>query len=197
MGAYAPPAIAGEALVDEVMRSVIQPMLDGMRPYGVAYRGVLYAGLMLTPNGLKVLEFNCRFGDPEAQVVLPMLDGDLYELCLHAARGTLCDATPPRWRPGACVGVVLASGGYPDAYTTGYPVSGLDSLPEGGLVFQAGTAYGEGTTVTAGGRVLTAVGRGADMAEARALAYETAEAISFSGSFFRRDIAARELAARL
>jgi phosphoribosylamine--glycine ligase len=196
MGAYAPPAIANDALISEVMRSVIQPTLDGMRPYGIDYRGVLYAGLMLTPSGLKVLEFNCRFGDPEAQVVLPMLDGDFYALCRHAARGTLQDAAPPRWRAGACVGVVLASGGYPDAYAVGYPISGLDDLPHGGLVFQAGTAWDSGATVTAGGRVLTAVGRGGDMAEARALAYETAEALSFSGSFFRRDIAARELVAQ-
>lgn len=196
MGAYTPPAAADDALIDEVLRGVIQPTLDGMRPHGVDYRGVLYAGLMLTPDGLKVLEFNCRFGDPEAQVVLPMLDGDFYELCLNTARGTLREVTPPRWQSGACVGVVLASAGYPDAYTTGHPISGLDALPDGGLVFQAGTTWGDGATVTAGGRVLTAVARGESMAAARALAYETAASVSFAGAFYRHDIAARELVER-
>lgn len=193
MGAYAPPAAVDEALVDELMRTVIQPTLAGMKPHGVEYRGVLYAGMMLTTDGPKVLEFNCRFGDPEAQVVLPMLDSDLYELCRAAARGTLRDLPPPRWRPGACVGVVLASAGYPDAHPVGELIDGLNDLPDGGLVFQAGTALRDSELVTAGGRVLTAVGWGESMAAARKLAYHTAESVSFAGAFHRRDIALREL----
>jgi len=194
MGAYAPPGAVDATWVGEIMRTVVQPTLEGMRPHGVDYRGVLYAGLMLTADGVKVIEFNCRMGDPETQVVLPLLESDFFELCQAAASGTLAELPELRWHAGGCVGVVVASDGYPGAYRSGLPVEGLDRLPEGGLVFHAGAELHDGQVITAGGRVLTAVGRGADLAAARELAYRTAEAVSFEGAFFRRDIAARELA---
>jgi phosphoribosylamine--glycine ligase len=197
MGAYAPPGVVDGTWVDEVMRTVVLPTLEGMKPHGIDYRGVLYAGLILTADGVKVIEFNCRMGDPEAQVVLPLLASDFFEVCLAAATGTLSELPELRWHDGDCVGVVVASGGYPGAYRTGVLIGGLDRLPEDGLVFHAGTDMRDGKVVTAGGRVLTAVGRGADLASARELAYRTAAAVTFEGAFFRRDIAAREFATHL
>ena len=193
MGAYAPPSAVGPELVDQIERDIIRPTLDGIRARAGEYRGVLYAGLILTESGPKVLEFNCRFGDPETQVVLPLLESNFLELCLATARGELASLAPLRWREGGAVAVVLASAGYPGPYETGKPIHGLDALPEGGLVFHAGTALRDGQVVTAGGRVLAAVGRGPDLAAARDLAYRTADAISFEGAYRRGDIAAREL----
>jgi phosphoribosylamine--glycine ligase len=193
MGAYAPPAAADAAFLRTVSAAIIEPTLAALRRRGLDYRGVLYAGLILTADGPKVIEFNCRFGDPETQVVLPMLESDLLELCLATAEGRLSEAPPLQWRSGAAVGVVLASGGYPGDYQTGYPIHGLDQLPNGGLVFHAGTGLQDDRVVTAGGRVLTAVGLGPSMAAARDLAYATAEAIHFEGRHFRRDIALREV----
>jgi phosphoribosylamine--glycine ligase len=192
MGAYAPPGAVDERLVGAIVDTIIRPTLEGIRARAGAYRGVLYAGLILTSDGPKVLEFNCRFGDPEAQVVLPMLQADLLELCLATARGELAALPPLAWHEGACVAVVLASGGYPGAYSTGYPIHGLDALPAGGLIFHAGTALRDGEIVTAGGRVLAAAGRGSTIAEARRLAYATADAISFEGAYRREDIGLRE-----
>lgn len=192
MGAYSPTALVDAALSARILDEIIRPVVRGMAARGIDYRGVLYAGLMLTADGPKVIEFNCRFGDPETQVILPLLDADLVELCAAAAEGRLADVAPPSWRPGACVGVVVAAGGYPGAYPTGRPIDGLARLPAGGLVFHAGTKDADGTTVTAGGRVLTAVGCGADMAAARALAYATVNAVSFDDAFCRSDIALRE-----
>jgi phosphoribosylamine--glycine ligase len=193
MGAYAPPGAVDPVLIEWVLRDVITPTVAGMDARGITYRGVLYAGLILTDDGPKVLEFNCRFGDPETQVILPLLDVDLVGLCTATARGELASHPPLTWFPGACAGVVLASGGYPGSFTTGHPIRGLDAIPAGGEVFHAGTTRRGADIVTAGGRVLTAVGRGADMAAARDLAYAVAGAISFDGIYYRTDIASREL----
>jgi phosphoribosylamine--glycine ligase len=193
MGAYAPPGAVDAALVERALREVLTPAVRGMARAGIEYRGVLYAGLMLTADGPKTLEFNCRFGDPETQVILPMLDGDLLALFEATARGELANFPALDWFSGACVGVVLASGGYPGPHTTGHPIHGLDQLPEGGVVFQAGTLQRNEAVVTAGGRVLTCVGRGVDLATARELAYATADAISFDGLHRRADIGLREL----
>ena len=193
MGAYTPPAVMTSEWNDWTMRHVITPVVEGMAARGITYRGVLYAGLMLTDHGPKVLEFNCRFGDPETQVILPMLDADLVEICQATATGHLSSLDAPGWFPGACVGVVVASGGYPGTYGAGHPIHGLNDVPDGGIVFHAGTTMRGSEVVTAGGRVLTCVGRGEDMASARALAYEAARAVQFDGAFFRADIAEREL----
>ncbi len=193
MGAYTPPGLMSPDLVDEVMKQIIQPTIWGMRAQGIDYRGVLYAGLMLTESGPRVLEFNCRFGDPETEVVLPMLDSDFLELCIATAQGKLAEVPPLRWHSGACVSVVMASGGYPGSYQTGYPISGLDDLPAESMVFHAGTTSENGSINTAGGRVLAVTARGDSIQTARDLAYEYCQRISFEGAIYRQDIALREL----
>jgi phosphoribosylamine--glycine ligase len=193
MGAYAPPARVDGAMVERMLNDAIVPTLAAMRNEGITYSGIIYAGMMLTDDGPKVLEFNCRFGDPETQVILPMLNADLLELFVAIARGRLARFPELDWFSGACVGVVLASEGYPGSYTTGHPISGLDRIPEDGVVFHAGTRWRAHDIVTTGGRVLTAVGRGDSMQAAREVAYATAEAISFSGKYQRSDIALREI----
>jgi phosphoribosylamine--glycine ligase len=157
---------------------------------GHAYRGVLYAGLMMTRRGLQVLEFNARFGDPEAQVVLPRLESDLVALMLACARGDLASIPEPRWTNRSAVGIVVASAGYPDSYETGFPIGGLGTIPPGVLVFHAGTRFiPERGLVTSGGRVVTAVGLGQDVSEARLAALSGAVRVRFSGAYFRSDIA--------
>lgn len=193
MGAYTRPALADEAFIQRVMSEIVHPVLAEMAGRGVTYRGVLYAGLIATSDGPKVIEFNCRFGDPEIQVILPLLESDLLEICQAVASGTLGDLPPLQWSPKESVGVVVASGGYPGSYRSGDVIEGLDDLPEGGLVFHAGTRLEGDRIVTAGGRVLTAVGRGATRKEAADLAYRTAAAVRFADAFYRRDIAAREI----
>ncbi len=189
MGAFAPaPAVTPE-VEQRVMDEVVGPVLKGMAAEGYPFRGFLYVGLMLTATGPRVVEFNARFGDPEAQVVFPRLDEDLSALLLQAAAGTLV-SREARFKPGARVGVVLAAGGYPDAYATGTPIDGLEdaSAVPGALVFHAGTASREGRVVTAGGRVLTAVGSGTTHREAIDHAYAVAAQIHFDGMHYRRDI---------
>ncbi|HEX5166920.1 MAG TPA: phosphoribosylamine--glycine ligase [Thermomicrobiales bacterium] len=193
MGAYTPPGSVDAAMQQRFLDEVITPVVRELANRGIQYQGVLYAGMILTPDGPKVLEFNCRFGDPETQVILPMLNADFVDLCEATARGELAALPPIDWFPGACAGVVLASGGYPGPYTSGHPIDGLDAIPDGGIVFHAGTIRRGSETVTAGGRVLTCVGRGPDMAAARALAYATADAITFDGVYRRGDIALREM----
>jgi len=190
MGSYTPPAgLDVEALLDEVERTVMQPCVDVLRERGTPYRGCLYAGLMLTADGPRVLEFNARFGDPETQVVLPMLAADPVELFLACAQGALAPGRAARL-PGACVGVVAASGGYPGPSESGKPISGLDAVDPDVLVFHAGTrAAPDGGVVTAGGRVLTVVARGASLDDARTRAYAGVERIAFAGMRVRRDIA--------
>jgi len=190
MGSYAPPSFVDvDALLDQAVRDVIQPCVDVLRERGTPYRGCLYAALMLTPDGLRVLEFNARFGDPETQVVLPLLAGDPVPLFLACARAEL---QPGRetWSSGACVGVVAASGGYPGNVDTGRVIAGLDALDPDVLCFHAGTRRrDDGAYLTSGGRVLTVVGRGDTVDAARARAYANIDRISFDGMRYRSDIA--------
>lgn len=193
MGAYTPvPAVDGDHQA-AIMRTIIEPVLNEMRRRDIVYRGVLYAGLILTDDGPKVLEFNCRMGDPETEVILPMLRSDLGEMLAAAASGRLHNVACPEWEPGACVGVVLTSGGYPGSYRKGYPISGLDRLPEGVVAFHAGTRLdADDRVVTDGGRVLTLVAQGADFQAARRLAYQAVGDVRFTGVHYRHDIAQRE-----
>jgi phosphoribosylamine--glycine ligase len=189
MGAYSPLADMDAAQVDEVRRTILEPTVAELARRGTPYTGLLYAGLALTSAGPKVIEFNCRFGDPETQVVVPRLTSDLAGLLVAACDGSL-DRAELTWDPRACVTVVLASGGYPGAYRTGLPIEGLDAAGDG-MVFHAGTALDDdGRVVTAGGRVLAVSALGADVAEARALAYDAAGRIRFEGAYLRGDIAA-------
>ncbi|MGE5598656.1 MAG: phosphoribosylamine--glycine ligase [Bacteroidota bacterium] len=192
MGACAPAGVLGATGIDRAMETIVRPTLRGMAAEGRPYRGVLYVGLMVTAEGPKVVEYNCRFGDPEAQAVLPLIRDDLAELCLAAAEGSLGGRTVAA-HAGSAVCVVLASGGYPGDYRTGLPIAGLDEaagLP-GVTVFHAGTARRGGDVVTAGGRVLGVVGTGPDLAAARERAYAGASRIEFEGMYYRRDIATR------
>lgn len=194
MGAYAPAAILTPDLYQEAVNRVLLPAVRGMAAEGRPYRGVLYAGLILTPDGLRTLEFNCRFGDPEAQVVLPLLDADLAEVLLACAEGRL-DPTAVRWGGEACVCVAMTSGGYPGRYATGMPIEGIEEAERSGcLVFHAGTRYQDGRLVTAGGRVLGVTATGPDLQTAIAVAYRGVEAIHFEGAHFRTDIGAKGLA---
>ena len=190
MGAYSPVATFGEAEAAEVCRTMLEPVVAELRSRGITYVGVLYAGLMLTTDGTKVLEFNVRFGDPETQVVLPRLQTPLGRLLLACAQGELTDVL--RWDDRAAVTVVLASAGYPGSYETGKTIQGLADAAgvEGALVFHAGTARQGDEVVTAGGRVLAVSGLGASVQEARAVAYAAADRISFDGLQRRGDIAA-------
>jgi phosphoribosylamine--glycine ligase len=192
MGAYAPVPAVDDALAERIRTDVLEPTVEGLAQDGVPYVGVVYAGLMVTADGPKVLEYNARFGDPEAQVLMPRLDADLVELCLACAEGRLA-ASPIAMRHEAGVTVVLASGGYPGPSETGLEISGLaDAERVGGVtVFHAGTAERRGRVVTAGGRVLTVSGLGDTIAVARERAYEAVSRIAFDGMRYRSDIGAR------
>jgi phosphoribosylamine--glycine ligase len=192
MGAYSPVPFVDDALAERIASDVLAATVRAMAAEGVPYRGVLYAGLMVTDDGPKVLEFNARFGDPETQVLMPRLDVDLAPVLAACAEGTL-GSRSVRVSPAAAVTVVLASGGYPEAYETGIEVSGLEDAEgvDGALVFHAGTAERRGRVVTSGGRVLSVSARGDDLADARARAYEACSRISFDGMHYRGDIAAR------
>ena len=195
MGAFAPSPLFTPDLHKRIMRQIIEPVLEGMAAENRPYSGFLYAGLMLTADGPQVIEFNARLGDPEAQVVLPMIDEPLLPL-LAAAVTRQLRRTGCRIRHEPHVGVVLASGGYPGPYATGQAISGITDAEalDDVLVFQAGTAMREGRLVTAGGRVLTVVGRGPDYRQAIARAYEGVAKIEFDGMQFRRDIGRKALA---
>jgi phosphoribosylamine--glycine ligase len=189
MGAYAPAPDISPQQIAALVELTLRPVVEGMAARGIPYRGVLYAGLMLTGDGPKVLEYNGRFGDPETQVILPLLASDLAEICLACATGRL-DEIDVRWRAGACAGVVLASAGYPGPYTPGQPITGLEeaaALP-GVTLFHAGTARQDGRLVTAGGRVLVTSATGDDLDQALARAYHAAERVDFAGKHYRRDI---------
>jgi phosphoribosylamine--glycine ligase len=195
MGAYSPVPVAGADVVAMVMDDAVAPTLDALRSMGIDYRGVLYAGLMLTPTGPKMLEYNVRFGDPETQVVLPRLTSDLGELLAAAAAGSL--GTAPTFDDGAAVTVVCASEGYPREVRTGDRIEGLDAARsvEGVTVFCAGVgAAPDGGLVTAGGRVLAVTGQGADLASARRRAYDAVDQISWRGMHHRNDIASAAVA---
>jgi phosphoribosylamine---glycine ligase len=192
MGSYSPVPAVDAALYEELVDLVVRPTVAELAQRGIDFRGVLYAGLMLTADGPKVLEFNCRFGDPETQALLPRLQSDLLDLLWAAANG---EQLPPaaEWRPGAAVGVVMASRGYPASASKGDVIQGLDrvrTLAEV-EVFHAATRATDAGVVTAGGRVLTVTGLGDTFAEARARAYAGVEQISFEGEQYRRDIALR------
>jgi phosphoribosylamine--glycine ligase len=190
MGAYSPVPFLDEAMTDRIRTEILERTVRSMAAEGVPYRGVLYAGLMLTERGPMVLEFNCRFGDPEAQVLMPRLRSEPAGLLLACGRGELGSA--PELVPEACVTVVLASGGYPEAYETGFEIEGLDAAGrvEGAIVFHSGTTERQGRVVTAGGRVLSISATGPSIAEARDRAYEAAARVSFEGMRHRTDIAA-------
>lgn len=184
MGAIAPAPLA-PALAAHIVDGIMEPVASAMVSDGIPYTGVLYAGVMVTADGPQVLEFNCRFGDPEAQVILPLLRGDLAPALVDVLEGGAPDLA---WRSQAAVCVVVASEGYPGPYATGRPITGLDRIVSGVLTFHAGTAAQDGVIVTAGGRVLNVVGLGVDMDAARDRAYVGVAAVSFEGMQFRRDI---------
>jgi phosphoribosylamine--glycine ligase len=196
MGAFAPAVVLDPATLQTVTATVVEPVIRGMAAEGIPFRGFLYVGLMLTAEGPKVIEFNVRFGDPEAQVIVPAIEEPLAPL-LHAAAGGALAAQTVRVSPARFVGVVLASGGYPGAFERGKPISGLERLAGARdvVVFQAGTTTRDGCLVTDGGRVLTVVGRGATYEAAMARAYEAIDALHFEGRHYRRDIGLRAVAA--
>ena len=192
MGAYSPPKSVDGALIQEVVDRVLRPAVLELAEGGDEFRGVLYAGLMLTAGGIRTVEFNARFGDPEAQVVLPRLQTDFVAMALAAAKGTLADFPDLRWSPQPCVGVVVASGHYPDdaAMRTGFQIRGLAEMPAGVLIFHAGTRFEPGRgLVTSGGRVVTSVALGETVTLARDKALAGARRVRFDGAFFRSDIA--------
>lgn len=193
MGTYAPAPVMTPEMTERAVEEILKPTIAAMAKEGRIYRGCLYLGLMVTADGPKVVEFNARFGDPETQVVLPLLDSDLVTIMCACADGTLADV-PIRWKDGAAVCVVLASGGYPGHYDKGQEIHGLaDAEAMGALVFHAGTAMKDGKLVTNGGRVLGVVGRGADISSAVDAAYAAAAKISFKDVYYRKDIAHRAL----
>jgi len=190
MGAYSPPGWLPEEVGAHIRQDITERTVAAMAEEGRPYRGVLYPGLMVTADGPRVLEFNCRFGDPETQVLLPRLRTDLLEVLWAVANNRL-ERVPLEWSDEVCVGVVLASGGYPGRYQTGYPIEGLADVDRDVMVFHAGTRPGEGGRIeTAGGRVLTVSALGRTMEEARAKAYRNVERIRFQAMHYRRDIGA-------
>ncbi|MBE1286344.1 MAG: phosphoribosylamine--glycine ligase [Alteromonadaceae bacterium] len=195
MGAYSPAPVVTSEINDRVMREVIEPTVKGMAAEGNPYTGFLYAGLMITADGTpKVIEYNCRFGDPETQPIMMRLQSDLVELCLAATKGELAGRTI-EFDPRPAVGVVLAAGGYPGSYAKGLPISGLGQGESvDAKVFHAGTALTGGDVVTAGGRVLCATAMGASVTEAQANAYALASHINWQDMFYRKDIAYRAIA---
>jgi phosphoribosylamine--glycine ligase len=193
MGGYAPVSVVSDALIERVRSEIFLPTLAAMREDERIFQGLLYAGLMLTDSGPQVIEFNARFGDPETQVVLPMLHSSLLDLLLLVARGERIDRSMVQWRSGAALTTVLAARGYPDTPETGKRVTIPAQIPEGVLVFHAGTKLVAGDVVTSGGRVITVTGLGSDIAEAAQRSRAAAETIGFEGKYFRRDIGWREL----
>ena len=187
MGSYSPVPWLGESDVDELVDTIHRPVLAELAQRGTPFTGLLYAGLMLTDDGPRVLEFNCRFGDPETQSILPRLEGDLLEALAGAAGGAL--GTELAVGAAAAVTVVLAAGDYPERNDGGTPIEGIeDAEAAGGIVFHAGTARHEGRLVTNGGRILNVTALGDDLPAARSAAYDAASRISFAGMRFRRDI---------
>lgn len=192
MGAYSPAPVYTPEMAEQVLHDVLQPAVDGMRAEGRLYKGVLYAGLMVTPEGVKVLEFNARFGDPETQAVLMRLKSDLVEIMLAVIDGTLQEKQL-EWYDDAAVCVVIASDGYPGHYAKGQPISGLDDDMPDTYVFHAGTAYAGQNIVANGGRVLGVTARGADIRQAIERVYLRADKIYYDGCFCRHDIGHRAL----
>lgn len=196
MGAYAPAPIATDEILQTARETVLVPTVNGMRAEGYPFIGCLYAGLILTASGIKVLEYNCRFGDPEAQVVLPLIDDDLAEI-LYACAGGDLKLDSIKFHEASAVCVVMASGGYPDSYKTGLKIGGLQNIKEedGVVVFHAGTKREDDAILTAGGRVLgvTAIGYKDDLQETIRSAYRAVEKITFDGAYYRSDIGVKGL----
>jgi len=194
MGSYSPPGFFSARMTEKVTKDILVPTVEAMVKEGMLYKGVLYAGLMIVNGEPVVLEFNARFGDPETQVVLPLLKTDLLDIFMAVVQGNL-DRVKIEWSSEACVGAVMSSDGYPGSYKTGFPIQGIDNVDKDVLVFHAGTKLGnDGIIYTDGGRVLTVVGMGKDMAEARRKVYHNIPSIDFKGCYYRRDIALREIA---
>jgi phosphoribosylamine--glycine ligase len=195
MGAYAPAPVIDGKLLKTVTETVIKPTVTALAEEGAPYRGCLYAGLIVDFEGPKLLEFNCRFGDPEAQAVLPLLEDDLFDVCAGAAAGSL-EFNRFEWRPGAAVAVVAASKGYPGEYEKGRVIKGLDEVAamEDVVVFHAGTAMEEDKVVTAGGRVFAVTALGANVADAIEKAYDAMDKVRFTGMHYRRDIGHKAIA---
>ena len=196
MGAFAPSPLMTSALQDMTMRDIAQRVVDGVKADAAGdYRGFLYISLMLTPTGPQVIEFNVRFGDPEAQVLLPAIDGPLAQVLLACANGTLDQAPALTLSSDKFVGVVMASGGYPGAMQLGQAITGIDAANrvDGVVVFHAGTKADGDRVVTSGGRVVTVVGRGASYSDAMSRAYEGVACVSYDGMEFRNDIGRKAL----
>ena len=187
MGAYA-PALFGEDLKKQIDKKVIAPTLKGMRKERRTFSGILYAGVMLTENGPQVLEFNCRLGDPETQVIFPLLDNDLIDVC-EAILNKSINEVELKWNNKSAVNVVIASGGYPGTYEKGYPIKGLDKISDDTLVFFAGVKKEKDTLLTNGGRVLSLTVLGNDLRDAQEKAYKEVGKVSFTNSYYRKDIA--------
>lgn len=197
MGAYSPAPVITDAIMNQISREILVPTVDGMNRNGTPYKGVLYAGIMVTAAGPRVLEFNVRFGDPETQPILMRLKSDLLEVMLATCDGTLDEITL-EWDPRPAVCVVMASGGYPDNYEKGKIITGLEEAEklEDVVVFHAGTAEKDGKIVTAGGRVLGVTAMGKTIADAKSRAYEAVSRINFEGAYLRHDIADKAIKRR-
>lgn len=191
MGAYAPAPVINETQLSAIMERIIEPVIRGMQAENTPYRGVLYAGLMITEDGPKVVEFNCRFGDPEIQAILPLLKTDIVDLMMEVVDGRL-KKRPPEIYPDSCICVVMASGGYPGPYQKGNPIFGLDQV-EDVLVFHSGTKREGNRILTAGGRVLGVTSTGKTFMEARDRVYRAIGKIAFDGAYYRKDIGHRAM----
>jgi len=189
MGSFSPPDFYTEELGEQAMHKIMRPAIQALANEGAHYSGVLYGGLMITSEGPKTIEFNCRLGDPETQVIMPRLDTDLVDIVMAVIENRLAQQEII-WSKNSCVGVVMASGGYPGHYQTGFPINGLDTLDSDIMVFHAGTKLdSSGSVLTAGGRVLTVVATGNNLSEARQKVYNNISRISFEGAHYRKDIA--------
>jgi len=195
MGAYAPTPIISEAMMDRIQREILEPAIAALREQGIDYRGVLYAGLMITPQGNpKVIEFNCRFGDPETQAILPLLETPLDKVLLSCVEQRLSQLPPLDWKPGFATCVVAAADGYPNSYTKGHPITGLQAAQETeAMVFHAGTKLSQGRLLTDGGRVLGVTAIGDTLQASIAQTYEAIAQIQFEGMYIRSDIGHRIL----
>jgi phosphoribosylamine--glycine ligase len=192
MGTYAPVPQMSPALVQQIVETIVKPIAKGMAQDGIPFKGVLYTGLMITAEGPKVVEFNARFGDPETQVILPLLETDLLDIFVATVNGELADLDV-KWKDESAVCVVMAAPGYPGDYPKGQPISGFDRLDGNVVVFHAGTKQTEEGLVTSGGRVLGVTGTGKNLMEAREAAYAAVRTISFEGAHYRTDIADKAL----
>jgi phosphoribosylamine--glycine ligase len=192
MGAYAPAPVVTPEKMEFIKKNVLQPVVDGMRKEGIPFKGVLYAGLMINGDEIKVLEFNARFGDPETQVILPLLEGKLGDILKASIDGTL-DRAPVKFKSGNAITVVMSAAGYPGDYVKGDEITGLESISEKVQVFHAGTVSKDGLVYTNGGRVLNVTAAGDSLEDARNLVYSEIDKIKFNGAFYRKDIAYRAL----